>query len=203
MLWLLAAICVCYYASLIPFYRYAVAMLQAALGTSADSAATVLASLPLVAALCTPPVCMIPDFRGEALWLMALGSACMAACYAMFAYLLPALPYLWVAYVGIFLLGVASAVMSAGLWPLLPRLAPERSLGSAYALFYWLQGWGLFLTPLGVAWVMGDSTEYGPAMLLFALFDVAALLMVFRLMHLNRRHTLGLNLPNRRKSAPA
>lgn len=202
-LWLLAAICVCYYASLIPFYRYAVAMLQAALGTSADSAATVLASLPLVAALCTPPVCMIPDFRGEALWLMALGSACMAACYAMFAYLLPALPYLWVAYVGIFLLGVASAVMSAGLWPLLPRLAPERSLGSAYALFYWLQGWGLFLTPLGVAWVMGDSTEYGPAMLLFALFDVAALLMVFRLMHLNRRHTLGLNLPNRRKSAPA
>ena len=107
------------------------------------------------------------------------------------------------AYVGIFLLGVASAVMSAGLWPLLPRLAPERSLGSAYALFYWLQGWGLFLTPLGVAWVMGDSTEYGPAMLLFALFDVAALLMVFRLMHLNRRHALGLNLPNRRKSAPA
>lgn len=197
-LWLLAVICVCYYASLIPFYRYAVAMLQAALGTSASSAADVLASLPLVSALCTPLVCMIPDFRGGALRLMGAGSICMGICYVMFAYLLPAVPELWVAYTGIVLLGVASAVMSAGLWPLMPKLAPTQSLGSAYAVFYWLQGWGLFLTPLVVAWVMGNSVSYGPAMLLFALLDVAALIVVLCLSYLNRCHGLGLNLPNRK-----
>ena len=199
-LWLLAAICVAYYASLIPFYRYATAMLQEALNTSADSAAGVLASLPMISALCTPLVCLIPDFRGGAVWLTALGSLFMALCYLIFACILPLAPYLWLAYAAIGMLAIASAVISAGLWPLLPRVVPMQSLGSAYASFYWLQSLGLFLTPLAVAQVMGESTDYAPAMMLFSMLDVAALAGAVFLLLYNKSRKLGLNSPNRIKS---
>lgn len=207
-MWLLCAICVTYYAAVIPFYRYATAIFQLTLGMESAGAASLIAALPLVAALATPLVCMIPDFKGGATWLMAAGCLCIMACYAGFAYVLPSYPRLWVAYTGIALLGLSSAFVSAGLWPLLPRVAPERSLGSAYAAFYWVQAIGLYVTPIMVAYIVGDgngkdAASYVPAMMLFALLAGGALAATAWLAALNRRWKLGLNMPNRLNTGKA
>lgn len=200
-LWVLAAICVTYYASLIPFYRYATVLFQDILGVDAVAAASVLASLPLVSALATPLVCLIPDFKGGSIWLMVSGCVFMIICYLSFAFILPAVPYLWLAYIGIAMLGLASAFVSAGLWPLIPKIVDGSVLGSAYASFYWLQSLGLYLVPLLVALVMGDNNDYRNAMILFAIIAFIALIGIYIIEVLNGKYKLGLNMPNRMNRA--
>ena len=158
-----------------------------------------IAILPLVSALSTPFVGMIPDFKGGALWLMAIGSVSIICVYFIFGYILPQYPVLWIAYSGIALLGIASALVSAGLWPLLPRVAPDSSLGSAYATFYWVQAIGLYLTPIGVAAAMGNvSTDtYTPALALFGALASCAVIATAVLAVINKNLGLGLNRPNR------
>lgn len=202
LLWLLALICVAYYASVIPFFRYATAMFQSSLGIQAEGAASLIALLPMASALATPLVCLIPDYKGGAIPLMLGGAACIIVCFISFAFLLPVFHSAWIAYAGIGLLGLSSAMVSAGLWPLMPRLAPDKILGSAYAGFYWLQAIGLYLTPLLVATVVSDSKEsdafaYTPAMLLFAALAMVAFLGAAWLGAINYRAKLGLNLPNK------
>ncbi len=34
------------------------------------------------------------------------------------------------------------------MWPSVPKIIPEKQLGTAYALIFWVQNWGL----MGVAW---------------------------------------------------
>lgn len=204
LLWLLALVCVAYYASVIPFFRYATAIFQSSMGLQASGAASLIALLPLASALATPFACMIPDYKGKAIPLMIWGALFIIICYMMFAFLLPVIPELWIAYGGIALLGLSSALVSAGLWPLLPRIAPASSLGSAYAGFYWLQAIGLYLTPLLVATFVDDSHVaepylYAPAMMLFSALAAISILGAVALSYLNRKENLGLNLPNKVK----
>jgi hypothetical protein len=36
------------------------------------------------------------------------------------------------------------------MWPSVPKIVPERNLGTAYSLIYWIQNMGMLLVPIFV-----------------------------------------------------
>jgi hypothetical protein len=84
----------------------------------------------------------------------------MITCHLIFALVLPKYPNLLLAYSAIVVLGVSFSLVPAALWPSVPKLMPERYLGSAYSLIFWVQNVGLCLVPLLIGIVL-DSTNPG------------------------------------------
>ncbi len=204
-LWLAALICLGYYSSVIPFYRYAANMFECTLAADAERAGTLLAALPTAAALVTPAVCYVADRYGGAVYMLVAGAAAMVCCQLAFALWLPATGSSAIALGGIILLGASMAVIAAGYWPMIPRLIASAMLGRAYAALYWLQNFGFWLMPLLLSWVLSTTNrgvtdplqyDYTPTMLLFALTSLLTLLLTLRLGYLNRREGWRLNTPN-------
>jgi hypothetical protein len=40
------------------------------------------------------------------------------------------------------------------MWPSVPKIIPEKQLGTAYALVFWVQNWGLMGVPALIGWVL-------------------------------------------------
>ena len=100
------------------------------------------------------------------------------------------------------------------MWPSVPKIIPERQLGTAYALIFWVQNWGLMLVPLLIGWVLDKfcitgttelagkvvtSYNYTIPMLIFTSFGVLALVFAFLLKAEDRKKGYGLEMPNIKK----
>jgi hypothetical protein len=84
----------------------------------------------------------------------------MISCHLIFALVLPKFPNLLLAYSAIVVLGVSFSLVPAALWPSVPKLMPERYLGSAYSLIFWVQNVGLCIVPMLIGIVL-NSTNPG------------------------------------------
>ena len=100
------------------------------------------------------------------------------------------------------------------MWPSVPKIIPERQLGTAFALIFWVQNIGLMLVPLLIGWVLDKycitgtrevagkvitSYDYTIPMLIFTSFGVLALLFAFLLKAEDKKKGYGLQLPNIQK----
>lgn len=54
-------------------------------------------------------------------------------------------------------LGVALSLVPSAMWPSVPKIIPEKQLGTAYALIFWIQNWGLMGVPLLIGFVLSTS----------------------------------------------
>jgi MFS family permease len=94
------------------------------------------------------------------------------------------------------------------MWPSVPKIIPEKQLGTAYALIFWVQNWGLMLVPYLIGWVLekyckvfdenGEFLyyDYTLPMLIFAAFGVLAVVVAFMLKAEDKRKGYGLEMPN-------
>jgi MFS family permease len=93
------------------------------------------------------------------------------------------------------------------MWPSVPKIIPENQLGTAYALIFWVQNWGLMGVPLLIGTVLdkfcktgvidGKQTyDYTVPMLIFTAFGILALLIAYLLKKEDRAKGYGLELPN-------
>ena len=158
--WLVAMLCVLYYSAIFPFQRYATNMFENNLGITATEAANIFRWFPIGAALITPFLGGFLDKKGKGASMLILGAILMITCHLIFALVLPKYPNLLLAYSAIVVLGVSFSLVPAALWPSVPKLMPERYLGSAYSLIFWVQNVGLCLVPLLIGIVL-DSTNPG------------------------------------------
>ena len=114
----------------------------------------------------------------------------------------------------ILILGVGFSLVPSAMWPSVPKIIPERQLGTAYALIFWVQNWGLMGVPLLIGWVLDKycvtgtvmidgqlSTTYNYTipMLIFTSFGVLALVFAFLLKAEDRKKGYGLEQPNIKK----
>ena len=96
-------------------------------------------------------------------------------------------------------------------WPSVPKIIPEKLLGSAYALIFWVQNIGLGFVPLLIGWMLNEycivgervvdgqvfkQYDYTIPMIVFACFGIIALLLAFALKKEDKRKGYGLELPN-------
>ena len=158
--WLVAMLCVLYYSAIFPFQRYATNMFENNLGISAAEAASIFRWFPIGAAIITPFLGGFLDKKGKGASMLILGAILMISCHLIFALVLPEFPNLLLAYSAIVVLGVSFSLVPAALWPSVPKLMPERYLGSAYSLIFWVQNVGLCIVPMLIGIVL-NSTNPG------------------------------------------
>lgn len=203
MFWLVALLCVLYYSGIFPFQRFAPNYIQETLGIDAEAAARLFSVFPILAMVLTPFLGAFLDYKGHGATMLIVGAVIMTLCHLGFAFLLPAVPQVWIAVTLILVLGVSFSLVPAALWPSVPKIIDANILGSAYCLIFWIQNIGLCLVPLLIGETLDITGGYRVPMIIFASFGVLAICFGVWLKYLNSKYGYGLEDPNVKKNVQA
>lgn len=192
------------------------------MGYMRQSASAIFAVFPLLAVGITPILGNFVDYKGKAASMLVLGSLLLIICHLTFAFILPMFKDspvggVIVAYVTILVLGASFSLVPASLWPSVPKLVDAKIIGSAYALIFWIQNIGLWLFPMLIGKILDKtnpeitaglangtltpdeaavSYNYTAPLVMLACLGVAALVLGFVLIGVDKKKHLGLELPN-------
>ncbi len=150
--WLIALLCVLFYSAVFPFLKYAVDLMVNKFNLDQGIAGLIPMLLPLGNILLTPLFGGIYDRKGKGATIMIIGSILLIIVHALFS--IPGLDNWVFAMVLVVLLGVAFSLVPSAMWPSVPKIIPEKRLGTAYSLIFWVQNWGLMGVPLMIGWVL-------------------------------------------------
>jgi nitrate/nitrite transporter NarK len=207
--WYIAILCVLFYSAVFPFLKYASDLMVNKFGVNPLVAGTIPSLLPFGTILLTPLFGSVYDRRGKGATLMIIGAIIIILVHALFS--VPFLNFKSVAIALIIFLGIGFSLVPSAMWPSVPKIIPERQLGSAYALIFWVQNWGLMGVPALIGWVLDKycisgtrlvdgvsipNYNYTIPMLIFTCFGVLALIFAFLLKAEDRKKGYGLELPN-------
>lgn len=200
---IISLLCVLFYSGVFPFLKYAVKMMQVKLGVSAQVGGLISGLLPVGTIILTPIFGHYLDRKGKGASIMILGAALLTAAHLTFALVPLTLP---IAIAAIIVLGISFSLIPASMWPSVPKIVPDRYLGSAYALVFFIQNIGLGLVPWLIGLILEATNEgrppsafdYTAALLVFASLGVAAVVLAFGLKAIDRKQGYGLELPNKK-----
>lgn len=207
--WLIALLCLCFYSAVFPFMKYATSLMINKYGVDSQLAGLLPALIPFGNLIMTPIFGGIYDRKGKGATIMIIGSVLLILVHVLFA--LPLLNYWWFAAFIMVLLGIAFSLVPSAMWPSMPKIVPMKLLGSAYAVTFWIQNFGLGGVPLLIGKVltnycidgkvMRDGIEYVQydytlPMCIFAGFGIIALVLAFLLKQEDKKKGYGLELPN-------
>ena len=207
--WIIALLCLMFYSAVFPFMKYATSLMENKYGMANTVAGWIPALIPMGNLIMTPLFGGIYDRKGKGATIMIIGSAMLIGVHVLFA--LPILNYWWFAGFIAIVLGVAFSLVPSAMWPSVPKIIPEKLLGSAYALIFWVQNIGLGFVPLLIGWLLNEycivgervvdgqvfkQYDYTLPMCVFACFGIVALLLAFALKKEDRKKGYGLELPN-------
>ena len=203
--WLIALLCVLFYSAVFPFIKYATDLMVNKYGVEQELAGFIPSLLPLGTLFLTPFFGNLYDRHGKGASIMLLGAVMLIIVHLLFA--LPILNIWWFATAIMIVLGIAFSLVPSAMWPSVPKIIPEKQLGTAYALIFWVQNWGLMGVPALIGWVLDsycklDTTNGGPAydytlpMVIFMCFGIVALFVAFLLKREDKKKGYGLELPN-------
>lgn len=210
--WYIAILCVLFYSAVFPFLKYATSLMVNKFGVDESIAGIIPGLLPFGNILLTPLFGGIYDKKGKGATIMIIGAIILIAVHALFA--VPFLSHWVMAIALIILLGIGFSLVPSAMWPSVPKIIPERQLGTAYSLIFWVQNWGLMGVPALIGWVldkycitgqnmvdgqMVTSYNYTLPMLIFMSFGILALVFAFLLKIEDKKKGYGLQLPNIKK----
>jgi MFS family permease len=207
--WYIAILCVLFYSAVFPFLKYATDLMVQKFGVDEDWAGLIPALLPFGTIILTPFFGNLYDRKGKGATIMIIGSIMLIFVHAMFA--VPFLNHWLIAIFLVVLLGIGFSLVPSAMWPSVPKIIPEKQLGTAYSLIFWVQNWGLMGVPALIGWVLntyciigetkvGDaivySYNYTIPMMIFTGFGILALIFAFLLKIEDKKKGYGLELPN-------
>ena len=127
---LISLLCVFFYCCIISFKKFVITM------------------IPFFTVVFTPLFGAMVDKVGKATLWMVFGSVLVLAAHLVIAFAPQGVPF-W-GYFGIGMLGIGYSLVPSAMWPSVPKIVPERNLGTAYSLIYWIQNMGMLLVPIFV-----------------------------------------------------
>ena len=204
--WLIALLCVLFYSGIFPFLYYATDLMINKYGVDQDFAGVIPGLLPFGTIILTPFFGNIYDRKGKGATIMVIGSVMLLVAHTIFA--IPAIDNYIVAIVLILFLGVTFSLVPSAMWPSVPKIIPEKQLGTAYALIFWVQNWGLMGVPLLIGTVLhkycqvmdanGEFSHYDYTipMIIFASTGFLAIIVALMLKAEDKKKGYGLELPN-------
>jgi nitrate/nitrite transporter NarK len=200
--WLIAVLCLMFYAGVFPFLKFATKLMVMKFGVADDVAGLIPAMLPFGTIFLTPLFGYVYDRVGKGATLMLIGSVLLTVVHVVFA--LPINSWI-VAVVMMIVLGIAFGLVPSAMWPSVPKIIPMKLLGTAYALIFFIQNIGLSLVPVLIGKVNQANTDaagvidYTMTMTIFAVFGgIAIVLSVFLILE-DRMKNYGLQRPNIQK----
>lgn len=207
--WLIAMLCLLFYAAVHPFVKFAVDLVVQKFNVAGEYSGLIPSLLPVGTLILTPLFGSIYDRRGKGASMMILGALMLVAVYAGFS--IPWLNHWGAAVVLVMVLGVAFSLVPSAMWPSVAKIIPEHELGTAYALIFWMQNWGLAGIPLLIGWtldkwgtlpsetvngVVTPRYDYTVPMLIFLCLGILAVLFGILLKREDKIKGYGLQKPN-------
>ena len=195
--WLLGLLCVLFYSSIIAFKKFAGAILIPRFDIPASAAGWMVSMLPFSTVIFAPLFGILVDKAGKGTRWMVLGAILALIAHLLLAYAPAGVPF-W-GYLAMVFLGFGYSLVPAALWPSVPKIVPDKVLGTTFALIYWVQNLGL-MTFKWVAGVLLGKSASGPVAVetMFVVLCVAALAVALVFRRTSARHPeLRLDLPNR------
>ena len=202
---MIAILCVTFYCCVIRFKKFGVSILLPLFGVNLDIATVLLAMIPFFTILFTPLFGALVDKVGKATLWMIVGSALVLISHLIITFAPQGVPAY--AYVSIALLGTGYSLVPSAMWPSVPKIIPEKNLGTAYSLIYWVQNLGMWAVPIYVGRIFsreitqaGNHAQEVSAALqaehVFILLGVVAIGVALMLFFSSRRHPeLNLDKP--------
>ena len=210
--WYVAILCVLFYSAVFPFLKYATDLMVNKFGVDPYWAGAIPSLLPFGTILLTPFFGGLYDKKGKGATIMIIGAVIIIVVHLLFS--IPFFNNYIFAIFNVILLGIGFSLVPSAMWPSVPKIIPERQLGTAFALIFWVQNIGLMLVPLLIGWVLDKycitgtresagkiitSYDYTIPMMIFTSFGVLALLFAFLLKAEDRKKGYGLEMPNIQK----
>ena len=140
--WLLALLCVFFYSSIVAFKKFSGAILVPRFGVSSQAAGFMATILPFSTVVFAPLFGLMVDRRGNGTRWMLFGALLAFAAHLLIGFAPSGKPFF--GYLSMILLGFSYSLVPAAMWPSVPKVIPEKMLGTAYALIYWVQNLGLW-----------------------------------------------------------
>jgi len=210
--WYIAILCVLFYSAVFPFIKYATDLMVNKFHVNEELAGNIPALLPLGTILLTPLFGNIYDRKGKGATIMIIGAVLLILVHTVYS--IPFLTATPLAIAMIMLLGVALSLVPSAMWPSVPKIIPEKQLGTAYGMIFLIQNIGLSLVPLLIGWVLNkycitgtrlldgvpvSNYNYTLPMVIFTGFGVLALVFALLLKAEDKKKGYGLEMPNIKK----
>jgi len=154
--WYIAILCVLFYSAVFPFLYYATDFMINKYRVAPGVAGIIPSLLPFGTIFLTPLFGGIYDKKGKGATIMIVGALLLILVHGVLA-----IPFLdnWIlASAMVVVLGIAFSLVPSAMWPAVPKIIPEKRLGTAYAVIFWIQNIGLMLVPLLLGIVL-DATN--------------------------------------------
>ena len=157
---MIAVLCVTFYCCVIRFKKFGVSILLPLFGVNLDIATVLLAMIPFFTIIFTPIFGALVDKVGKATTWMIAGSALVLISHLIITFAPQGVPAY--AYIAIALLGTGYSLVPSAMWPSVPKIIPEKNLGTAYSLIYWIQNLGMWAVPIYIGKIFSrEITEAG------------------------------------------
>ena len=157
--WLLGLLCVLFYSSIIAFKKFAGAILVPRFDIPAQAAGWMVSMLPFSTVIFAPLFGMLVDKAGRGTRWMVLGAILALIAHLLLAFAPQGVPF-W-GYLSMVFLGFGYSLVPAALWPSVPKIVPDKVLGTTFALIYWVQNLGLMSFKWIVGVILGRATAAG------------------------------------------
>ncbi|TKG96081.1 MFS transporter [Puteibacter caeruleilacunae] len=207
--WLIAILCVLFYSAVFPFYKYGPDLMVNKFGVTEKWAGLLPSLVPFGTMLLTPFFGSLYDKKGKGATIMILGAVLLIVVHTIFY--LPFVTSVVAAFFNVIILGIAFSLVPSAMWPSVPKIIPEKLLGSAYALIFWIQNIGLWGIPLLVGIVLDKTNpgiaaakkagedvvyDYSVTWIIFVSLTIVALVVGLLLKLEDKKKGYGLELPN-------
>ena len=153
--WLIALLCVLFYSAVFSWIKFATDLVINKYQVNPDLAGLIPSVLPLGTLFLTPFFGNLYDKKGKGATIMIIGAVLLIFVHGIFS-----IPFLnnWILAMAVtVVLGIALSLVPSAMWPSVPKIIPEKQLGTAYALIFWIQNWGLMGVPLLIGIVLSAS----------------------------------------------
>ena len=147
--WMLGLLCVLFYSSIVAFKKFAGAILIPRFDIPAATAGWMVSMLPFSTVIFAPLFGLLVDKRGKGTRWMIIGSVLALVAHLLLAFAPEGVPFY--GYLSMVFLGFGYSLVPAALWPSVPKIVPDKVLGTTYSLIYWVQNLGL----LSFKWLAG------------------------------------------------
>ena len=207
--WYIAILCVLFYSAVFPFLKYASDLMVNKFGVDPATAGIIPSLLPLGTMVLTPFFGNLYDRKGKGATIMIIGAVLLIFVHAMFS--VPFLNKPYQAVILIIILGIGFSLVPSAMWPSVPKIIPMKQLGTAYALIFWVQNWGLMGVPMLIGWVLDKycitgsrmidgisvpTYNYQIPMMIFTSLGILAIVFGFLLKAEDKKKGYGLEMPN-------
>ncbi|MDD4922616.1 MAG: MFS transporter, partial [Bacteroidales bacterium] len=207
--WLIALLCVVFYSCVFPFLKYATDLMVNKFDVPIRLAGIIPGLLPFGTILLTPLFGGIYDKKGKGATIMIIGAFLLLFVHVIFS--IPGLNNWILAVVLMIVLGVAFSLVPSAMWPSVAKIIPEKQLGTAYALIFFIQNIGLMGVPFLIGKVLenyckipttdgSNAYDYTLVMQLFSVLALLSIFVAYALKKEDRKKGYGLEQKNVTKS---